>query len=66
LALNPAGRFLFTSSAQACTWLDGLTGRESRSLGADTYRALLSEAGITLVGEHSDEGDNDYYEAAKR
>jgi cyclopropane fatty-acyl-phospholipid synthase-like methyltransferase len=66
LALNPGGRLLFTSPAQACTWVDVLTGRESQSLGAETYRALLSEAGLTIVGEYTDEADNDYYEAAKQ
>jgi len=66
LALNQGGRLLFTSPAQSCTWRDALTGLESRSLGAETYKALLLEADLVLVGEHTDEGDNDYYEAAKQ
>jgi 2-polyprenyl-3-methyl-5-hydroxy-6-metoxy-1,4-benzoquinol methylase len=63
-ALNPGGRFCFTAPAQACTWADVLTGRQSTSLGAAAYRSALGCAGLTLVGEHRDEGDNHYYEAA--
>ncbi len=63
LALNPGGRFLFTSPAQSCTWTDVLTGRRSLSLGAEAYRAVPSDAGLALVSEHLDEGDNHYYDA---
>ncbi len=66
LALNSGGRFLFTSPAQSCTWTDILTGRESLSLGADAYKAIIADAGLTLVGEHSDEGDNHYYDACRQ
>jgi SAM-dependent methyltransferase len=61
-ALNGGGRFLFTSPAQKCTWTDVLTGRESLSLGAEEYKAVLSDAGLTLIGEHEDEGANHYYD----
>jgi 2-polyprenyl-3-methyl-5-hydroxy-6-metoxy-1,4-benzoquinol methylase len=64
-ALKPGGRFLFSSPAQACTWLDLMTGRESRSLGAAAYAAILSEARLTLVAEYRDEGESDYYDAVK-
>jgi SAM-dependent methyltransferase len=64
--LRPDGRFLFTSPKQSCTWTDLLTGRQSLSLGAVTYEAVLSEAGLATIGEHTDEGDNHYFEAAKR
>jgi SAM-dependent methyltransferase len=66
VALNPGGRFLFTSPAEACTWADAVTGRQSLSLGAGSYTALLSGANLVLVGEHQDEGENHYYEAARR
>ena len=66
LALNSGGRFLFTSPAQSCTWTDVLTGRPSLSLGADAYKAIISDARLTLVGEHSDEGDNHYYDTCKQ
>lgn len=66
MALKPGGRFLFTSPAQPCTWADALTGRQSLSLGVESYKALLSDAGLLLVREHVDEGENYYYEAAKR
>lgn len=65
-ALSPGGSFLFTAPAQSCVWPDALTGRESLSLGSEVYTALLSDAGLSLVGEHVDEGDNHYFEAAKR
>lgn len=64
-ALRPAGRFLFTAPWQVATWADNSTGRESISLGRDVYLALLSGAGLTLAGEHEDEGGNHYYEALK-
>ena len=62
VALNPDGRFLFTSPAQLCAWTDVLTGKESHSLGAEEYKVVLSEAGLTLVGEYEDEGENHYYD----
>lgn len=65
-ALNPGGRFLFTSPAEACTWEDMLTGQHSLSLGAVAYKDLLSGAGLDLVEECLDEGDNHYYDSSKR
>lgn len=65
VALNPAGRFLFTAPVQVGTWDDALTGRESVSLGAAEYKAAFADAGLTLVGEHTDEGDNHYYDTRK-
>ena len=64
-ALNPGGRFLFTSPFDPVTWSDVLTGRESVSLGREVYRQILGAAGLVLVGEASDEGDNHYYFASK-
>jgi hypothetical protein len=64
-ALGPGGRFLFTAPPQVCTWDDLTTGRPSRSLGASAYRAELARAGLTVVGEEDDEGENHYYEAVK-
>lgn len=65
-ALTPSGGFLFTAPAEACTWRDLSTGRESRSLGADRYRELLCAAGLALRGEQDDEGGNHYYDAVSR
>ncbi len=65
-ALNPGGRFLFTSPAQAGAWTDALTGRESLSLGAEAYKSVLTEAGLALIGEQVDEGDNHYFDSRKR
>ena len=62
VALNPDGRFLFTSPLQVCAWTDVLTGQESHSLGADEYKAAFSEAGLMVIGEYEDEGKNHYYD----
>lgn len=63
--LKPSGRLLITAPARALTWIDAMTGEESRSLGAVTYRALLREAGFSNLREYEDEGGNHYYDAAK-
>lgn len=64
-ALNSGGRFLFTAPAQAFTWPDISTGRTSVSLGADAYKAVIAEAGLVLLSEYDDEGDNHYFDAAR-
>lgn len=64
-ALKPGGRFLFTAPWQACEWPDSMTGRSSVSLGADAYRRHLEAAGLVLVDEADDEGENHYYFARK-
>jgi hypothetical protein len=65
-ALNPGGRFLFTAPQAPLEWLDAMTNRQSQSLGAHTYERLLRDAGLTLVGEAEDEGENHYYFVEKR
>ncbi|HEY9420990.1 MAG TPA: class I SAM-dependent methyltransferase [Thermoanaerobaculia bacterium] len=64
--LLPGGRLLFTSPEQACTWTDVLTGRQSISLGNEVYRETLAAAGLELLTEYQDEGENHYYDARKR
>jgi 2-polyprenyl-3-methyl-5-hydroxy-6-metoxy-1,4-benzoquinol methylase len=64
-ALEPGGRFLFSAPSEVCTWRDTLTGRTSMSLGADAYAAQLAQVGLSLARCHSDEGGNNYYDAAK-
>jgi SAM-dependent methyltransferase len=64
-ALNPGGKFLFTSPAEPHTWNDSLTERESTSLGLARYREILLGEGLTLLGEDVDEGENFYYLASK-
>lgn len=64
-ALNPGGSLLFTSPTQVCTWNDILTGRTSRSLGAESYKATCAAAGLSLAGEYEDEGENHYYEVRR-
>ncbi len=63
--LVPGGRLLFTSVEKAVTWIDVMTGLESRSLGAVEYRRVLAEAGLSVVGEYEDEGENYYVEAVR-
>jgi SAM-dependent methyltransferase len=60
-ALHPGGRFLFTAPKEPFEWLDAMTGRQSQSLGAQTYERLLREAGLTWVSEAEDEGGNHYF-----
>jgi len=60
-ALRPGGKFLFTSPEQRVTWRDILTRRESISLGRERYQEILNAAGLVLLGEGVDEGDNHYY-----
>ena len=65
-ALNPGGRFLFTAPKEPHVWLDGMTDRQSQSLGAPTYERLLRDAGLTWVADAHDEGENHYYFVEKR
>lgn len=65
-ALLPGGRFLFTAPREPVEWLDAMTGRPSRSLGAQTYERLLRDAGLALVAEAQDEGENNYYFVERR
>jgi 2-polyprenyl-3-methyl-5-hydroxy-6-metoxy-1,4-benzoquinol methylase len=63
--LAPGGRLLFTSCSEPLTWNDAMTGLESRSLGAVEYRRVLSSAGLLLIREYEDEGENHYFDALK-
>ncbi|MEN8227762.1 MAG: class I SAM-dependent methyltransferase [Bacteroidota bacterium] len=63
--LNPGGQFLFTSPKAVCTWNDIMAAVESRSLGAEKYKRILSSAELSLIGNNTDEGDNYYYYAKK-
>jgi SAM-dependent methyltransferase len=63
--LRPGGRLLFTAPHAAVTWEDGLTGLESRSLGAEEYESLLRELGFDIEPGRMDAGENYYYFATK-
>src|SRR5688572_9678500 len=65
-ALNPGGRFLITAPKEPLEWLAAMTGRQSQSLGAQTYERLLRDAGLTWVAEAQDEGENHYYFVERR
>lgn len=62
-ALRPGGRLLFSAPRTPCRWHDTLTGRLSVSLSEAGYRALLADAGMTLVDMAADAGGNDYFDA---
>jgi len=47
-------------------WNDAMTGLESRSLGAQEYRRLLSTVGLSVTSEYEDEGQNHYFDVRKR
>ena len=64
-AVRAGGQLLFTAPAQACQWVDVVTGRDSYGLGADVYRRWLEAAGLTIVRTFSDEGDNHYFQASR-
>ena len=63
--LNRNGHFLFTSPREACSWMDGMTGLPSISVGHDVYAQELAAHGLALVGNDEDEGQNYYYFASK-
>lgn len=64
-ALNPGGRFLFTSPPQMCKWIDLTTQYKSHSLGENTYTQLCSKEGLILDGKYMDEGENCYFHFLK-
>jgi SAM-dependent methyltransferase len=64
-ALAPGGRLLFTSPAKPAVWKDAMTGLESTSLGAEKYKKLLGAAGISVVEEYEDAGQNHYFDALR-
>lgn len=64
--LKPGGHVLFTSPAIPASWRDAMTGLESVSLGADRYRNLLADVGLSVVNEYEDAGENHYFEALKK
>jgi chemotaxis methyl-accepting protein methylase len=63
--LLSGGKFLFTAPSESCSWADAMTGRTSISLGHEAYRNARQAEGMSLVGTHRDEGENDYYFAQK-
>ncbi|MBL8148328.1 MAG: class I SAM-dependent methyltransferase [Blastocatellia bacterium] len=62
-ALKPGGRFLFSAPIQKAAWADLTTGRQSVSLGDEAYRQALADAGLKVIGEYFDEGENHYYDS---
>ncbi len=64
-ALAPGGLWLFSAPAQACCWVDVLTGQESVSLGMDVYHQWLQQAGLQLQAQYQDEGGNHYVVACR-
>lgn len=65
-ALAPNGVFVFTAPRQACEWNDAMTGLPSVSLGAERYRRVVEAAGLAMIGETEDEGENRYYMTSRK
>ena len=63
--LAPGGQFLFTAPWQVHEWNDVMTRRRSYSLGGPEYRRLIEEAGLKVIRDDIDEGDNYYYFAQR-
>jgi SAM-dependent methyltransferase len=63
--LVPGGRLLFTATAKPAVWNDAMTGLKSVSLGAEQYKKLLEAAGLSVVEEYEDVGENHYFDAFK-
>jgi 2-polyprenyl-3-methyl-5-hydroxy-6-metoxy-1,4-benzoquinol methylase len=63
--VNTGGRVLFTAPSPPCSWADAQTGRLSLSLGAGMYKDCLRSAGLSLVNEIEDSGQNHYYDSVK-
>jgi|SRR6185312_1426724 len=64
--LAPDGKFVFTATQRAAEWNDAMTDRPSVSLGAGRYRRAVEAAGLVLLGEREDEGENYYFMTAAR
>lgn len=64
-ALVSGGRFVFTAPKQECTWIDGITGTVSQSLGMKKYEEVLANSGFQLLSTFSDSGGNNFYNAVR-
>jgi cyclopropane fatty-acyl-phospholipid synthase-like methyltransferase len=64
-ALSPGGRLLVTAPFDKGEWKDVMKERRSISFGAEQYRALISAAGLSIVDELEDEGENHYFGAIR-
>lgn len=65
-ALNPGGRLLFTAPPDKMEWKDAMTEQVSRSLGADQYRELITNSGLSMINEVDDEGGNHHFNALRQ
>jgi SAM-dependent methyltransferase len=66
MALKAGGRFLFTAPDKPITWNDIMTGLGSRSLGEKKYKEIMTFAGLSVLEEFEDEGENHYYHSLKK
>ena len=64
-ALKPGGQLVFTAPHERVEWIDSITERPSRSLGAAEYERLLNEAGLKVTPGTTDEGENYYFYAVR-
>lgn len=64
-ALRPCGWMLFAAPDRPGVWDGRLTGRQSRSLGADADAAHVARTGIDVIRWRTDEGRNGHCEAQR-
>jgi SAM-dependent methyltransferase len=64
--LNPGGRLVFTAPPYILEWKDAMSEQVSRSLGADQYRELITNSGLSMINEVDDEGGNHYFNVLRR
>ncbi len=60
-ALHPGGKLVFTAPLDQVEWKDAMTELDSRSLGSEQYRMLISTSGLSIGEELDDEGGNHYF-----
>ncbi len=63
--LRIGSSLVFTAPAEPAEWPDVLTGHACVSLGAPEYRRAVEDAGLRVVREADDEGENHYYFAVR-
>lgn len=64
-ALNPGGKLMFTAPLDRVEWKDIMTEQDSRSLGGEQYRNLISASGLSIGEEFDDEGGNHYFSGVR-
>jgi hypothetical protein len=64
-ALNPGGKLMYTAPLDRAEWKKIMTEKDSRSLGGEQYRNLISASGLSIAEEFDDEGGNHYFRGVR-